>query len=88
MSRKIAFRKSLILGSVWMLAGSFAPDLNRDYFAGYSIYEGRRFKGQVTHTIVRGRYAVRDGVLTNDAVGSGRYVNWTARAAKTRPMAA
>jgi dihydroorotase-like cyclic amidohydrolase len=59
-------------------------DLNRDYLyrrgdvrsgAGYSIYEGRRFKGQVTHTIVRGRYAVRDGVLIDDAVGSGRYIS-------------
>jgi len=43
--------------------------------AGYSIYEGRRFKGRVTHTIVRGRYAVRDGMLTDDAVGSGRYIS-------------
>src|ERR1043166_1488699 len=61
-------------------------DLNRDYLyrhedvrssAGYSIYEGRRFKGQVAHTIVRGRFAVRDGALIDDAVGSGRYVSRT-----------
>jgi dihydropyrimidinase/allantoinase len=45
--------------------------------AGYSIYEGRRFKGQVVHTIVRGRYVVRDGVLIDDAVGSGRYLSRT-----------
>ena len=59
-------------------------DLNRDYLyrredvrssAGYSIYEGRRFKGQVTHTIVRGRAVVRDGVLIDEAVGSGRYLS-------------
>jgi hypothetical protein len=43
--------------------------------AGYSIYEGRSLKGPVTHTIVRGRTVVRDGVLVDDAVGSGRYVS-------------
>ena len=58
-------------------------DLGRDYLfrredvrssAGYSIYEGRRFKGQVVHTLVRGRFAVRDGALVEAAVGSGRYL--------------
>jgi hypothetical protein len=29
MIRKSAFRNSLILGAVWMLAGSFAPDTTR-----------------------------------------------------------
>ena len=43
--------------------------------AGYSIYEGRRFKGQVVHTLVRGRFAVRDGALIDTAVGTGRYVS-------------
>jgi dihydropyrimidinase len=43
--------------------------------AGYSIYEGRRFKGYVTHTIVRVRFVLRDGVLADDAVGTGRYVS-------------
>jgi hypothetical protein len=28
----------------------------------------------VTHTIVRGRAVVRDGVLIDAAVGSGRYI--------------
>ena len=58
-------------------------DLGREYVcrredvvssAGYSIYEGRRFKGQVVHTLVRGRFAVRDGALAEDAVGSGRFL--------------
>ena len=58
-------------------------DLDRDYLcrredvrssAGYSIYEGRRFKGPVVHTLVRGQFAVRDGVLVDAAVGSGRFV--------------
>lgn len=58
-------------------------DLDREYLcrrehvrssAGYSIYEGRRFKGKVAHTLVRGRFAVRDGELVDDAVGSGRYI--------------
>jgi dihydropyrimidinase len=59
-------------------------DLEREYpynredvrsSAGYSIYEGRRFKGKVVHTMVRGHFAVRDGVLADDAVGSGRYIS-------------
>jgi dihydropyrimidinase len=43
--------------------------------AGYSIYEGHRFKGQVVHTLSRGRFAVRDGRLNDEAVGSGRYLH-------------
>ena len=41
--------------------------------AGYSIYEGRRFKGAVRHVMVRGRDVVRDGRLTDDSAGTGRY---------------
>ena len=59
-------------------------DLDREYpfrradvrsSAGYSIYEGRTFKGKVVHTLVRGRFVLRDGVLIDDAVGSGRYIS-------------
>jgi dihydropyrimidinase len=59
-------------------------DLDREYLyrredvrssAGYSIYQGRRFKGQVVHTLVRGRLVVRDGALIDGAVGTGRYVS-------------
>jgi dihydropyrimidinase len=42
--------------------------------AGYSIYEGDRFKGKVVHTLVRGRFALRDGALIDGAVGTGRYI--------------
>lgn len=58
-------------------------DLNREYdyersdvrsSAGYSIYEGRRFKGQVLHTLVRGRFVVRDRALAADSAGSGCYI--------------
>jgi len=58
-------------------------DLRREYVyerrdvrssAGYSIYEGRRFKGQVIHTLVRGRFIVRDRALADDSAGSGRYI--------------
>lgn len=61
-------------------------DLKREYLyrredihssAGYSIYEGRIFKGKVAHTLVRGRIVVRDGTLVNDAVGSGQYIHRT-----------
>jgi dihydropyrimidinase len=59
-------------------------DLEREYpfrradvrsSAGYSIYEGRRFKGKVAHTLVRGRFVVRDGALIDAAVGTGRYMS-------------
>jgi dihydropyrimidinase len=59
-------------------------DLDREYpfrradvrsSAGYSIYEGRRFKGKVAHTLVRGRFVVRDGALIDDAIGTGRYMS-------------
>jgi dihydropyrimidinase len=43
--------------------------------AGYSIYEGRIFKGKVVHTLVRGRFVLRDNVLIDDAIGSGRYIS-------------
>ena len=42
--------------------------------AGYSIYEGWQFTGRVVHTLVRGRFALRDGALEDGAVGTGRYV--------------
>jgi dihydropyrimidinase len=42
--------------------------------AGYSIYEGWELTGKVVHTLVRGRFAVRDGALQDTAVGTGRYV--------------
>jgi dihydropyrimidinase len=59
-------------------------DLDREYLyrredvrssAGYSIYEGRRLKGRVVHTLVRGRLVVRDGAPIDGAVGTGRYVS-------------
>jgi dihydropyrimidinase len=42
--------------------------------AGFSIYEGWRFKGKVMHTLVRGRFAFRDGSLCDEALGSGRFL--------------
>jgi dihydropyrimidinase/allantoinase len=42
--------------------------------AGFSIYEGRAFTGKVAHTLVRGRFVVRNGATVDDAVGTGRYV--------------
>ncbi|MCO6390096.1 amidohydrolase family protein [Aliihoeflea aestuarii] len=41
--------------------------------AGYSIYEGKTFKGAVTHTMVRGHLIVDDGRLTDESIGIGRY---------------
>jgi dihydropyrimidinase/allantoinase len=42
--------------------------------AGYSIYEGWELTGRVVHTLVRGRPVLRDGVLQDAAIGTGRYV--------------
>ena len=43
--------------------------------AGYSIYEGLPLRGRVRHTLVRGRFTLRDHELIADAVGSGRFVS-------------
>ena len=42
--------------------------------AGYSIYEGWKFRGRVVHSFVRGHAVLRDGALEQSAVGMGRYV--------------
>ena len=42
--------------------------------AGFSIYEGRTFRGKVLHTVVRSRFVVRDGETIDAAIGSGRFV--------------
>jgi dihydroorotase-like cyclic amidohydrolase len=42
--------------------------------ADYSIYEGETMKASVIHTLSRGRFALRDGALQEDAVGSGKYI--------------
>ncbi|WP_431285887.1 amidohydrolase family protein [Humitalea sp. 24SJ18S-53] len=42
--------------------------------AGYSIYEGWELTGRVIHTLVRGRFVLRDGAFDDAAVGTGQYV--------------
>ncbi len=42
--------------------------------AGYSIYEGEQMACRLVHTLVRGRFVVRDGALDDTAVGTGRFV--------------
>ncbi|MBV9784241.1 MAG: dihydroorotase family protein [Acidisphaera sp.] len=42
--------------------------------AGYSIYEGWRFHGRIVHTLARGRTVLRDGMLDDGAIGTGRYL--------------
>jgi dihydropyrimidinase len=42
--------------------------------AGYSIYEGWKFQGQVVHTLVRGKSVMRDKAQLESAVGWGRYL--------------
>jgi dihydropyrimidinase len=48
------------------------PSMHSD--AGFSIYDGWRFKGKVIHGMVRGRFVYRDEQLCADAVGHGQYV--------------
>jgi dihydroorotase (multifunctional complex type) len=78
----LAHRKGRI--AVGLDADLAIVDLDREYVcrredvrssAGYSIYEGRRFKGKVVHTLVRGRSVLRDGALIDGAIGTGRYVS-------------
>ncbi|MEE4118490.1 MAG: dihydroorotase family protein [Paracoccaceae bacterium] len=42
--------------------------------AGFSIWEGQRMGVRVVHTLSRGRFALRDGALTDESVGRGRFV--------------
>lgn len=42
--------------------------------AGYSIYEGSQMDVAVVHTLSRGAFALRDGALSAERVGHGRYV--------------
>lgn len=41
--------------------------------AGYSIYEDWELTGRVIHTLVRGNAVLRDGLLNEAAIGTGRY---------------
>lgn len=49
-----------------------ATDMHSD--AGFSIYEGWRFKGKVLHSLVRGALTLRDGALHRPAIGTGRFL--------------
>ncbi len=45
--------------------------------AGYSIYEGKRFRGAIEHTMVRGQFAMRNRQLVEGGTGRGRYIHRT-----------
>jgi len=42
--------------------------------AGYSIYEGVTLRGRVRHTLVGGKFVLRDHQLVPNAVGTGRFI--------------
>jgi len=42
--------------------------------AGYSLYEGQVLKGKVIHVLSRGKFALRNEQLLDEAIGRGRYV--------------
>jgi dihydropyrimidinase len=70
----IAIGKDADLAIVDLNAEWIADEKAMKSDAGFSIYDGWRFKGQVVHTIVRGNFALRDRKLNDDAVGGGRYI--------------
>ena len=41
----------------------------------YSAYQGQRFRGAITHTILRGQILVEDGALAPNLAGLGQYLN-------------
>ena len=43
--------------------------------AGYTVFEGMKLDARVMHTLVRGRFVVRDGALCPGTTGTGRYLN-------------
>ncbi|MCR9074019.1 MAG: amidohydrolase family protein [Alphaproteobacteria bacterium] len=42
--------------------------------AGYSVWEGQEMACKVLHTLVRGRFVVRDGALMDESEGTGRFM--------------
>lgn len=70
----IAIGKDADLAIVDLDAEWIADEKTMKSDAGFSIYDGWRFKGQVVHTLVRGNFALRDRKLNDDAVGTGRYI--------------
>jgi dihydropyrimidinase len=53
--------------------------------AGFSIYDGWEFRGKVVHTMARGRFVLRDGMLCDDAIGFGQFVHRTRELTYCRP---
>lgn len=43
--------------------------------AGYTVFEGMELDVRVMHTLVRGRFVVRDGALCQGTAGTGRYLS-------------
>lgn len=62
-----------------------AHDEHMQSDAGFSIYDGCTFKGAVVHTIVRGRFALRDRTLRDDAIGTGQYLRRSRKATGMEP---
>jgi dihydropyrimidinase/allantoinase len=70
----IAIGKDADLALIDLNAEWIADEKAMKSDAGFSIYDGWRFKGQVVHTLVRGNFVLRDRMLKDDAVGTGRYI--------------
>ncbi len=55
-------------GARWVVPEQSVSD------AGYNVLAGATMEARVVHTLVRGRFALRDGALQPEAIGTGRYV--------------
>lgn len=69
------------LGAEWTLDDAQLHSRSR-----ISPFDGRQVKGQVRHTIVRGRFIVRDGALVPDSKGTGRSVHAIQHMPEPRPL--
>ena len=76
---QIAVGKDADLAIVDLDASWVADRARMHSDAGFSIYDGWRFRGKVVHAMVRGRFASRDGVPCDDAIGHGRLLRRSRR---------
>ena len=58
------------LGATWTI-----KDENLHSRSKVSPWHGRQVKGQIVHTLVRGRFVLRDGALLTETRGTGRSVH-------------
>jgi len=73
----VTIGKDADLAFIDLTAEWTARDSEMHSDAGFSIYDGWRFRGKVVHTLVRGQFALRDGKACEDQSGKGMFVRRT-----------